>query len=137
MFKKQNKYGFTVIEMLIVLSIIGSVVMIALPQMIRARFKADMTSCLAYEKRIAQSLEVRKNSQGSYPENLQILIQENLLTTKVPTCPSNGLSYSETYEVSDSFDRYTISCPGIHYKLLNVKQGFPQYSSAQGLQLGE
>ncbi len=137
MVNKQKSIGFTVIEMLIVLSIIGSVVLIALPYMIRARFKADMTSCLAYEKRIAQSLEVRKNSKGSYPDNLQTLVQENLLPNRIPACPSNGISYSKTYEISESFDRYTISCPGIHYKLLNVKAGYPQYSSAEGLQTGE
>jgi type II secretory pathway pseudopilin PulG len=123
--------------MLTVLAIIGVIAMIIMPLLIRARFKSDMTACLALEKRITQGLETRRNEKGEYPDNLQTLKDENYLPTAMPVCPSNGESYINSYEVRDDKDCYTLSCPGIHYKLLNVKQGYPQYTSTSGLNLGE
>ncbi|MCE1249011.1 MAG: hypothetical protein LWY06_20425 [Firmicutes bacterium] len=111
--------------------------MITLPFLIKARFKSDMTACLAYEKRITQGLEARKNEKGDYPDSLQILKDENYLPMKMPVCPSNNASYEGTYQVSDDKDAYTLSCPGIHFRLLNVKEGYPQYTSVSGLNLGE
>lgn len=116
---------------------IGAIAMIIMPLLIRARFKSDMTACLAHEKRITQGLEARKNEKGEYPDSIQILKDENYLPMKMPVCPSNGVSYEGKYEVSDDKDAYTLSCPGIHHKLLNVKEGYPQYTSTSGLNLGE
>ncbi|MCD4782523.1 MAG: type II secretion system GspH family protein [Candidatus Eremiobacteraeota bacterium] len=132
----KNK-GFTVIEMLVVLSMIGAIALIIMPQLIKAKFKADRVKCLANERALAHALEIRLNSTGIYPDILQDLITENLLEIEIPVCPSNGQSYSGHYEVSDEKDRYTISCPGIHYEFLNMREGYPQYSSKDGLNLGE
>jgi len=129
--------GFTIIEMLIVLSIIGSIALISMPYFIRAKFKADRTKCLTNERALAQGLEIRLNTRGSYPEELQDLRNENILEVDIPVCPSNGKSYKGHYEVNDERSRYTLSCPGIHYKFLKMKEGYPQYSSKDGLDLGE
>lgn len=132
-----SKKGFTVIEMLIVLSIIGSIALISLPQLIRARYKADLTSCLTYESKLAQALEIRKNQRESYPDSLEQLVNENIIKNRIPVCPSNGESYNLGYEIADDYSRYTINCPGIHYRMINIPEGYPKYSSESGLITGQ
>lgn len=125
--------GFTIIELLIAMAIIGTLAMLIMPYFIKAKFKADVTNCIGNEKTIATALEIRKNSTGSYPKELRML-QEDSFLERIPICPSNSESYSKTYQVSDELDRFTIYCPGIHYKLLtNFKEGYPQFSSESGL----
>ncbi len=133
----EKEEAFTIIEMLIVLSIIGALALISMPFVIRARFKADYTACLSNERNLAQALELVKNSEGRYPEKLKRVVTSGHML-KLPVCPSNRHSYAETYEVTDNGDRYTIWCPGIHYKFLKyLKPGYPVYSSVYGLNLGE
>lgn len=129
--------GFTIIEMLIVLSMIGAIALISMPQMIKAKFKADRVKCMTNERALAQALEIRLNTRGSYPDKLQDLRTENIIDIDIPVCPSNGKSYKGHYEVNDDKTRYTLSCPGIHYEFLKMKKGYPQYSSNDGLNLGE
>lgn len=130
-----KRKGFTVIEMLIVMAIIGALAMLIMPYFIRAKFKADTTNCMGNEKTIATALEIKKNSSGYYPKTLEKL-QEDFTLSRIPVCPSNSESYSKTYQVTDDLDRFTIYCPGIHYKLLKYEQGYPQFSSESGLSEG-
>ncbi len=130
-----KRKGFTVIEMLIVMAIIGALAMLIMPYFIKAKFKADLTNCLGNEKTIATALEIKKNSTGFYCKTLEKL-QEDSTLARIPICPSNGESYSKTYQVTDELDRFTIYCPGIHSKLLNYEVGYPQFSSESGLQEG-
>ena len=127
-----KRKGFTIIEMLIVMAIIGALAMLVMPYFIKAKFKADLTGCIGNEKTIATALEIKKNSTGFYSKTLEKL-QEDFTLAKIPVCPSNCESYSKTYQVSDDLNRFTIYCPGIHYKLLDYKQGYPQFSSESGL----
>ena len=124
--------GFTVIEMLIAMAIIGALAMMIMPYFIKAKFKADYTACISNERSIAEALEIRKNQTGAYPKDLQELLSSTALG-KVPSCPSNGGSYLKTYQVSEKLDLFTIYCPGIHHKLLDVHEGYPQYSSQTGV----
>jgi len=111
--------------------------MITMPFFMHAKFKADVTACLSNERVIAESLEIRKNTVGSYPERLETLEEEGRLRENV-VCPSNCKTYFNKYEINDERDRFTVSCPGIHYKLLDwMKEDYPQFSSATGLDIGD
>lgn len=129
--------GFTVIEMIVVLSVIGWIAMMIMPYLISAKFKADYTACISNEKNLAQALEIIKNQEEGYPKELIRVVHAGHMV-KMPVCPSNNLSYEKTYEVDQKGTRFTISCPGIHYRFLDyIKESYPQYSSVDGIDLGK
>ena len=141
--RRRSSPGFTLIELMVVICIIGILLSILLPNMVRSKWQAQWTSCCQNEQNLAIACESYNTQEGTYPTNLNVLPVSSPGTPYigvVPTCPSNGLSYTLGYGVASStgslnvYDSFTISCPGSHYVVLaNVVVGFPQYTPSKGL----
>lgn len=90
--KKTGEQGFTLMEMLIVLFIIGVIIAIALPNLKsageRARDKAD----LANRRMIGSQADNFYLERGRYPLTVQELVNAGYLRT-VPTCPGGKGRY--------------------------------------------
>lgn len=95
-----NRFGFTLVEMIVVLFVISVVLMIALPDLRHAGVKAQMTTCEANQRLIRTQLEnYYLDHQYRYPlqdqptrtseQILEQLLAERYLQS-VPTCPSGG-----------------------------------------------
>ena len=70
---KNTSYGFTLLELLVVVLIIGILVSIALPQYQRATAKAELMSVISYVKPIAEAQERYFLANGKYTTNLSDL----------------------------------------------------------------
>ena len=140
---RSRKRGFTLIEIMIVILIIGLLLSILLPNLVYSKYQAQWTACGQYERTIAAALESYHAQEGSYPANLaQLTATSPVYINILPTCPSNGASYASTYVPGQTssgslvYDAYTLSCPGTHYlQIRGVQQGFPQYTPSNGLAL--
>lgn len=147
--KIRKKSGFTLIEMMIVIAILGLVMAILLPRMITARYRAHYSACMMNERSIATALESYRTAEADhrYPQTLAPLYEEKYLPSTSPSnsqtwlrCPSNSYPYGPngelytelTYQCDSLGEIFTISCPGIHSYVLSVKVGFPKYNNARG-----
>lgn len=136
--ERKKRTGYTLIEMMIVMLIIGLLSSIILPHMVKGRYQAQFTSCQANLRNMAAALEIYHTDKGQYPEETdwrdKLFNSHPTYMHPEPRCPSNNSQYG--YEVSEDFHNFTSSCNGIHHIIIKaVAQGFPQYSTGRGLML--
>ena len=84
-----NQKGYTLIELLIVLAIIGLLVSIALPRIRDAQRKAKEAVLRENLFRIRETIDQYKGDKGKYPASLQVLVDEGYLR-KMPFDPITG-----------------------------------------------
>ena len=131
--KRKRTLAFTLIELMIVISILGILFAILVPNLIRARFNAYHAGCMDGMHAIQIAMESYSVDNTGYPATLNQLTSGGYITV-LPACPSSpGSLYQRLYEVTADHKYYTVSCPGVHYLQLSgsVRQFFPQIS-AQG-----
>jgi general secretion pathway protein G len=81
--------GYTLIELLIVLAIIGLLVSIALPRYQYARERAREAVLRENLTRLRELLDQYKSDKGKYPTSLRTLVDEGYLR-KMPVDPITG-----------------------------------------------
>jgi prepilin-type N-terminal cleavage/methylation domain-containing protein len=115
-FRKQRDQGFTLVEIMIVVAIIGLLAGIALPNFVRAREQSQTNACINNLRQIdsaAQTwaLENQKGPSSVYTLiNIQSYIKLDS-TQHIPSCPGGG-----TYTPGASIAVYP-TCSVANHKL--------------------
>jgi prepilin-type N-terminal cleavage/methylation domain-containing protein len=91
--KVMDKAGFTLVEIMIVVAIIGLLAAVAIPNFVRARQTAQRNACIANLKQIdgAKTLFALDQGMGSGTPTWANLVSGYIKTT--PDCPT-GASYA-------------------------------------------
>lgn len=108
--RNKNRHGFTLVEIMIVVLIIGILLSIAVPNFIKARENTRVKTCVAQLNRIESAkeqwaMEMKKNN-GDAP-NPGDLVPDYIKGNQ--TCPSGG-----TYNLGSVGTKATCSIGGTH-----------------------
>ncbi|HHW06213.1 MAG TPA: prepilin-type N-terminal cleavage/methylation domain-containing protein [Clostridia bacterium] len=94
LFKKRmkNQKGFTLVELMVVVVIIGILVAIAVPVYNNITETAKEKACEANKRTIQGAVSVYHAKYGRYPENFDALTGDrDKYLEEIPECPSNGV----------------------------------------------
>jgi prepilin-type N-terminal cleavage/methylation domain-containing protein len=92
----QHQAGFTLVEIMIVVAIIGLLAAIAIPNFVRARARSQATACINNLRQIeaaVQQLALEKGLHVGDPVNLIDVTPYIKLNSagSIPGCPANGI----------------------------------------------
>ncbi len=91
--------GFTLVEVLLVIIIIGVLAAIVIPRIVYNRRTAQIAACDANVAALNSQIELyHVQENGTYPANLDVLVSADYID-EVPTCPVNA---SEAYVYNGS-----------------------------------
>jgi general secretion pathway protein G len=125
----RSKKGFTLIELIIVLSIIGLLVGLGLPQYKSASVKAREAVLKENLFILRKLIDQYAMDKGKYPASLQTLVQESYLRM-IPVDPMtrSAETWVEVREVPTLEDPMIMDIPGV----VDVKSGSEAKSPIDG-----
>jgi len=88
--------GFTLVEIMIVVAIIGALAAIAIPSLLRARARSQATACINNLRQIETAVQQVAIEKGlhvgdtvAYPDDISAYIKLNT-EGSIPPCPARG-----------------------------------------------
>ena len=106
MFKTARRQGFTLIELMIVIAIIGVLAAIAVPNFKAARERANTRACYANQKTVVGAMEMYNLDKNTKKTSLDpaffTALKSGGYLQSVPQDPGQGVGTSANYVATES-----------------------------------
>jgi prepilin-type N-terminal cleavage/methylation domain-containing protein len=93
----QRRHGFTLVEIMIVVAVIGLLAAIAIPNYVHARARSQATACINNMRQIDSAIQqfalannLAPGASINFPNDLTPYIKLNE-NNSIPGCPANGI----------------------------------------------
>jgi type II secretion system protein G len=101
----RGKKGFTLVELMIVVLILGALAAIAIPRILGGANTAKANACATNIDMINSQIELYYSNTGSYPATLSDLTgNADYFPDGAPVCPVTGLPYPDTLTANNRVD---------------------------------
>ncbi len=133
--ERKGQAGFTLIELMVVVAILGILTAILVPNFIRARSSSKLATCQLDLRNIAAALELYYGENQSYPlaASWDTTLTSGGYIRAVPRSPMDQASYG--YATNASQNSFVLSDGPNKYTQSGIT-GYVVYVAAGGLQLG-
>ena len=111
MFRKKmsNRKGFTLVELLVVVAIIGILAAIAVPKFANANNSAKVAKIQADLRTIDSASAIYNAKEGAYPTAAQIIDATKGTLTTFPVPPTLVITTAPVYPTATTITAYTIN----------------------------
>ena len=139
--KNKKRRGFTLVELLVVLLILGVLVGLAVPRYMESQKAARARTFAANVRQITSALEAYRvdNALGSaakYPDDLQVLKQKGYFTQE-PINPYTGVSMLDASTATSSAGiTYTATNNNLDYILKVIQNNVDNLPTSTGATVG-
>jgi prepilin-type N-terminal cleavage/methylation domain-containing protein len=113
--RTSNKQGFTLVEIMIVVAIIGLLAAIAIPNFVRARTQSQKNACINNLRQIDSAIQTwALETKTASTATVSFGNISGYLKSAV-VCPAGGASFSDSYTISTVSTKPTCQkVPGTH-----------------------